>query len=194
MAGRLIIDRRGRKERAERARRNGARSRGPVSAEGKARSAQNARRHGLCAAVVVDAEEFARFRAGLEEEMRPAYRVEEEAFEAYAVAAFQLRLVRELEGREGLTEAGRLRLWARYRVRWERERDRALRGLQEAQNARFAREAPYRPATVELPPLVSWEWLRWVRVGYAKRRGLAAHAPGLWAAGGGWVCYPKDCS
>ena len=61
--------------RAEASRRNGARSRGPVSAAGKARSAQNAIRHGLRARSVLLADEsagdFAGFAAALRAELAP---------------------------------------------------------------------------------------------------------------------------
>jgi hypothetical protein len=62
--------------RAAASRRNGARSGGPRTAEGKARSAQNALKHGLCAQkfVVLDDEDagaFAALEAALLEELAP---------------------------------------------------------------------------------------------------------------------------
>jgi hypothetical protein len=62
--------------RAEASRRNGAKSCGPKTPDGKARSAQNALKHGLCAQkfVVVgdeDPQEFAALEAALIEELAP---------------------------------------------------------------------------------------------------------------------------
>jgi hypothetical protein len=62
--------------RAAAARRNGAKSHGPKTPEGKARSAQNALRHGLCAQkhLLLDAEDaqaFAALEAAVLEELAP---------------------------------------------------------------------------------------------------------------------------
>jgi hypothetical protein len=62
--------------RAEASRKNGTKSRGPKTAEGKARSAQNALKHGLCAQRFVvlgdeDLDEFDALEAALTAELAP---------------------------------------------------------------------------------------------------------------------------
>jgi hypothetical protein len=78
--------------RAEASRKNGATSRGPKTAEGKARAAQNALKHGLRAEKYVvlpeeDAAEFAGLEAALIEELAPAGALQTVLARRVAVAA-----------------------------------------------------------------------------------------------------------
>ncbi len=81
--------------RIEASRANGARSRGPVSAEGKERSAKNALRHGLLAGTVVleneDGEEFQESLAALVVRFQPADPVELGLVEEMAAAQWRKR-------------------------------------------------------------------------------------------------------
>ena len=81
--------------RAEASRRNGARSRGPVTAAGKARSARNATRHGLRARSVLLADESARDFAGLagalRAELAPVGVLQAELAARVAAAAWRAR-------------------------------------------------------------------------------------------------------
>jgi hypothetical protein len=83
------------------ARRNGAKSRGPVTPEGRARSSANSLRHGLTASNVVlhgeSREDFDLLLADYVDQFRPATRVEMELIESMAVARWRLRRLLGIE-------------------------------------------------------------------------------------------------
>ena len=88
--------------RAEASRRNGARSSGPVTPEGRARSSRNALRHGLCAEkhVVVDGESaqaFAAFEAALIDDLAPQGALQTLLAGRIARAAWRLERAERIE-------------------------------------------------------------------------------------------------
>jgi hypothetical protein len=88
--------------RAEASRRNGAKSRGPKTPEGKARSAQNALKHGLRAQEYVvlpeeDADEFAGLEAALIAELAPVGALQMVLARRVAVAAWRLARADRIE-------------------------------------------------------------------------------------------------
>jgi hypothetical protein len=88
--------------RAEASRRNGAKSRGPKTLEGKARSAQNALKHGLRAQKYVvlpeeDATEFAELEAAMIEELAPVGALQTVLARRVAVAAWRLARADRIE-------------------------------------------------------------------------------------------------
>jgi len=101
--------------RAEASRRNGARSRGPKTAAGKARAARNALKHGMRAAKHVvlpdeDAAEFAALDAALIEELAPVGALQAVLARRVAVAAWRLaradRIEADLFAERGYGDAG----------------------------------------------------------------------------------------
>jgi hypothetical protein len=89
--------------RAAASRRNGAKSRGPKSPEGKERSAQNALKHGLrdetfVVAGAESAEEFAALEAALIDELAPDGALQRVLAERIARAAWRLERAERIEG------------------------------------------------------------------------------------------------
>jgi hypothetical protein len=88
--------------RSEASRRNGAKSRGPKTPEGKARSSQNALKHGMRAEKYVvlpeeDADEFADLQAALIEELAPVGALQAVLARRVAVAAWRLARADRIE-------------------------------------------------------------------------------------------------
>lgn len=87
--------------RSEAARLNGAKSRGPKTEEGKAKSSQNALKHGLCAAKEVvapgDPEGFEEFQAGLHAHFKPRNAWETVLVERIVACSWRLRRAAALE-------------------------------------------------------------------------------------------------
>jgi hypothetical protein len=88
--------------RAEGSRKNGAKSRGPKTLEGKARSAQNALKHGLRAQKYVvlpeeDAAEFAGLEAAMIEELAPVGALQTVLARRVAIAAWRLARADRIE-------------------------------------------------------------------------------------------------
>jgi hypothetical protein len=141
--------------RAEASRKNGARSRGPKTAEGKARSAQNALKHGLRAQKHVvlpdeDGGEFRALEAALIEELSPVGALQAVLAQRIAVAAWRLMRADRIEaevlghqrGRDGdlglavirdANGAGALATLLRYRGSALAEFTRSLRALKALQ-------------------------------------------------------------
>jgi hypothetical protein len=88
--------------RAAASRRNGAKSRGPRTPDGKARSAQNALKHGLCAQKFVvgdeDHREFAAFEAALTGELAPEGALQGLLAGRIVRAAWRLQRADRIEG------------------------------------------------------------------------------------------------
>lgn len=145
---------------AERARRNGARSRGPVSAEGKARASRNALRHG-CAPrlhVVVEPEDdaaFAELSGRLFAELAPEGELEGFLVARLAAVMWKTGRAERLET-QALTalagpDPGRLGLALRYQGSVAREFRHSLRELRRLRAAPLA-ETPTQAGITADPP------------------------------------------
>jgi hypothetical protein len=85
---------------SETARINGAKSHGPITPEGKARSAANSRRHGLTASVLLAGESDEDFRlllADFTDHFQPRTGVETDLVEVMAIARWRLRRLLSIE-------------------------------------------------------------------------------------------------
>lgn len=122
-------------------RRNGARSKGPKSDTGKAKSSRNAFKHGLRSAVSVQPLAMPVWLKDLERELGetlgPALLTEKDQIDTFLLAQFRLRQCEELLDQQ-LAEAiesdvsataQRLSVLMRYEKRFRGQRDRVLRKL-----------------------------------------------------------------
>jgi hypothetical protein len=78
----------------ETARINGAKSRGSITPEGKARSSANSRSHGLAASILLDgesSEQFQLMRADFMSHFQPQTAVETDLVDIMAIARWRLR-------------------------------------------------------------------------------------------------------
>jgi hypothetical protein len=86
---------------SETARINGAKSHGPVTPEGKARSAANSRRHGLASASILmdgeSAEDFELLRLDFLNQFQPRTAVETDLVDVMAIARWRLRRLLTIE-------------------------------------------------------------------------------------------------
>ena len=158
--------------RAEASRKNGARSKGPKTPEGRARSARNALKHGLCAETFVvvageSAEAFAAFEAALLDDLAPEGALQTLLAGRIARAAWRLEraerieaelFAREMDGPFGGGDLGLALIrdgngarafdtLLRYRGAAQAEFARALRMLKALQA-----EAAQEPAQQPAPP------------------------------------------
>jgi hypothetical protein len=166
--------------RAEASRRNGAKSRGPKTPEGKARSSRNALRHGLRAQKHMllpgeSAAEYQRLEAALMEELAPEGALRAVLARRIVAAAWRLERVEQIEGQlfawNQLDGGGRnlglalirdcngaraFDTLLRYRGGTLAELWRALRTLKALQAERAAQEATPAPAAdLTAPRLVA---------------------------------------
>jgi hypothetical protein len=83
------------------ARENGAKSHGPITPEGKARSSANSRRHGLASASILmdgeSAEDFQQLRADFLNQFHPQTAVETDLVDVMAIARWRLRRLLAIE-------------------------------------------------------------------------------------------------
>jgi hypothetical protein len=86
---------------SETARENGAKSHGPITPEGKARSSANSRRHGLASASILmdgeSAEDFQLLRADFLNQFHPQTAVETDLVDVMAIARWRLRRLLAIE-------------------------------------------------------------------------------------------------
>jgi hypothetical protein len=157
----------------EASRRNGARSKGPVTAEGKARASRNAFRHGLCAEQLLapgeDPAAFAALLAELTAEHAPESPSEALLVERLALTAWKLARADRLEARlatieprcpEGrlfpepglprlLSRVPELSLLLRWQAQLDRQMHRLLKALAERPRSTGGAEADEPPPTAE---------------------------------------------
>ena len=166
--------------RAERARRNGARSRGPVTATGKARSARNALKHGLTAqhGVVLDGEDAPAFMAMAERllaDLAPTGELAAFLAADLAAAIWRTGRARRLERQAfagDVPDPDQLNLALRYGGSASRELHRALRALERlgrrpaptraeeprAEEPRTEEPQTEGPQTDDVPPVAALAW------------------------------------
>ena len=126
------------------ARINGAKSNGPVTAEGKAVSAMNALKHGLSSKQVVlpgeDPEAFERLRADYSKRFRPQGDAEHELVETIAAASWRLKRIIRIENAlfddENADALKALSLLVRYENSLNRTYDQSMKRLKELQENR----------------------------------------------------------